>query len=1250
MASQTTPPDRNSSPLHDQPPFSRRRLLGVGSALVAGAAVAGTVGAFGGRAEAAAGAVRAKPVDLSQAHWIWHPDGGRRSGAPAGYRYFRKKFDVSQGEVTDAQFVVTGDDTVDVWLNGQPLAGSPRVAGSWRSALYVDLRSALVPGANVIALASRSAGGHAGVIGHLRVRTTGGTTDLVTDGSWSAGKDVPEGWEQASFAEGGWSAALDRGAYGIAPWYRRVGVPELAGASPLRVAGCTVEHRIRPMGVDAARPRFAWKLDSSAGQQRQAAYQIQVSSTRAGIGDVWDSGRVTSGQQLAIPYGGPGLVGLTRYHWRVRVWDTQGRAGAWSAPQWFETGLLAAAAEWRAAFIGQPATPDLTGAAWIWYPEGDPAAGLPVETRYFRRTFTLTGPPAGATLVVTGDDTADVWVNGTQVSTSPRVTDSWKSAALVDVTAHLTSGSNTIAIATQNTTDSPTAMIAKLTVADGSTVVTDTSWKSNKDAPAGWNTPGFDDSDWLAARAVAPYGSGPWGANVHVVKPAPLLRKAFTVRQKVASARLLTTALGLHETRLNGRKVGSDVLAPGWTDYGKRLQYKVFDVTAQIRQGGNALAAWLGNGWYSGSLGFAGSQKYGSQPWYSAQLLITFTDGSTQLVTTDGTWKVNTGAIRADDLYHGETFDARLDISGWDGAGFDDSGWATAAVSGEATPHLVAQVDNGVTVQREFRPAAITQPQTGVWIFDMGQNFTGWNRIALTGAAGTTVTLRHGEVLNPDGTLYTTNLRSAQATDRFTLAGTGRTETYEPRFTVHGYRYVEVTGLPTDFTPDKDTLTGRAVWTDAAQPGTFSTSDPLINQLQHNIVWGERSNMLSIPTDCPQRDERLGWTGDIAAFCATSTFNLDNHAFLAKFVDDLMDAQQPNGAFTDVAPAVISGSGTAGWGDAGTIIPYTLWQRYGDLHLVDQHFTAMAKWVDYLRSTAGTDLIRDQQTFGDWLNVNDNTAQNLICTAFFAWSARLVSRMAAATGRAAQATSYGQLADQVAEAFTGRFVTADGTVSGNTQTGYVLALAFELLPASLVQPAADKLAAKVAATNGHLSVGFLGVENLLPVLAAHGHVQTAYQILLQRGFPGWGYMIDQGATTIWERWDGIRTDGSFNDPGMNSFNHYGLGSVGDFLYRHVGGLGPGSPGYASLRIAPQPGGGLTSASSTYETPFGTARSEWSVSAGQLTLHVTVPTGAHAAVTVPTSQPQSIAAPAQAVPAGAATYYLPAGQYIFTAAR
>ncbi|GAA3351878.1 family 78 glycoside hydrolase catalytic domain [Amorphoplanes nipponensis] len=1173
-----------------------------------------------------AAALVTTPVSLTGAHWIWFAEGDPATTAPAGPRQLRRTFTAPAGPYTDAQLVVTGDDTVDVWLNDTYLAGSPRTADSWRQAIYVDLAAALRPGANTLTIAARNtSAGPAGVLGRVRVASAQGAVELVTDGAWQAANSVPQTWV----------AARDLGAYGTGPWRGDVVAPDPGAGSPVTAAGLTTERRTDPVGLDAARPRFGWRLVSAANGQLQGRYQVTVGTSPGGA-DVWDSGQVASGQSVDVAYGGPALTSNRTYHWRVRVWDAQGRPGPWSAPARFDTGLFDPATEWRADFIGGPAAPGLAGAEWIWYPEGDPAVTAPAAQRFFRRTFDLPAVTA-STLVVTGDDTADVWVNGSPVSTSRRVTDSWQRATTVDVTAQLRAGPNTIAIAATNSTAGPASIIAGLT-SGATTVATGGTWKASQSGPAGWEQPGFADSGWPAARVTAAYGAGPWGAQVTVPNPAPYLSKGFSVARPVARARLFVTALGLHDTYLNGEKVGAERLAPGWTDYRKRLQYRAYDVTASLVPGGNTLGALVGNGWYSGSLGFAGSRRYGTSPWYSAQLSIEYADGTRAEVRTDGSWSATASVIVADDLYHGEDQDARIRP----GAG------ATVTVRTDARPRLVAQVDPGVTVQQQLRPRSLTQPKPGVWIADLGQNFAGWNRLTAAGPAGTRVTLRHGEILNADGTLYTANLRAAQATDTFTLAGTGAPEVFEPHFTVHGYRYVEITG----FTPTPDSLTGLAAWTDGAGTGTFTTGDPLVNQVQHNILWGARSNLLSIPTDCPQRDERLGWTGDIAAFGATSTFGFDTHGLLSKFADDLVDAQRADGAFTDVAPAVIDGAGKAGWADAGVIVPYTVWQRYGDLSVVDEHFAAMAKYVDYLRSTAGADLIRDHETYGDWLNVDDNTPNDVSSTAFFGWSARLLSRMAAATGRTAAAAAYGTLADQVAAAFTGRFVAADGTVGSDSQTGYVLALAFGLVPPDRQQAVADRLAAKVAARDGHLSVGFMGVENLLPVLAEHGHLATAYRILQQPGYPGWGYMAARGATTIWERWDGIRPDGSLQDAGMNSFNHYGLGSVGDWLYRTVGGVAPAAPGYRQVLIAPKPGGTVTSATAALQTRYGPTRSEWSRSGATLTLKVVIPPNATATVQVPAPSAAAVTAPAEAVPqgygGGSASYSLPSGSYTFTA--
>ena len=1216
----------------------RRRLTPIVAALTLAASIPlHTTTVSIAQAAPARAALVSTPVSLGGAHWIWYPEGNAAASAPVATRYLRRTFTAPAGPYSDAQLVVTGDDTVDVWLNGSYLAGSTRAAGSWKQAQYVDLAGALRSGSNTLVIAARNSGGSAGVLGRVHLAAPGGTVDLVTDAAWQAAQTVTEDFS------GAWTNARDLGAYGVGPWKSGVRSPE-AAASAVTVAGLTTEHLVNPVGIDATEPRFGWRLVSAAAGATQGRYQIQVSTGPAAAA-VWDSGRVASTQSTDVPYAGPALESNRTYYWRVRVWDGQGRRSPWSARARFDTGLYAG---WPAGFIGSPGTANVTGASWIWYPEGDPSSSAPAATRYFRRTFSLASIER-ATLVVTGDDTADVWVNGTSVSTSPRVTDSWKRAATVDVTTFLHSGANTIAISATNTSAGPAGVIAKLTVGS-TTLTTDATWKAAQSGPSGWEQPAFDDSGWPAAKALAAYGAGPWGSQVVAPSPAPYLRKGFSVAKPVARARLFATALGLHDTYLNGARVGTERLAPGWTDYAKRLQYRAYDVTGSLRRGSNALGAVLGNGWYSGNIGFAGSQRWGTSPWYSAYLVIEYTDGTSSVVQTDSSWKTAPGAILSDDLYAGEDQDARLTPAGWSAPGFDDSAWSAAVVKTGALPAIVAQVDPGVTVQQELRPVTISQPKPGVWVADLGQNFAGWDRLRVRGLAGTKVTLRHAEILNADGTLYTANLRAAQATDTFTLAGTGADEVFEPRFTVHGYRYVELTGFPG--TPTADSITGLAAWTNGAETGTFSTSDPLINQVQHNILWGARSNLLSIPTDCPQRDERLGWTGDIAAFAATSTFNFDTQGLLDKFADDLTDAQHADGAFTDVAPDVLGWAGKAGWGDAGVIVPYTLWQRYGDLRVVDEHFAAMSHWVDYLRSTAGADLIRNQDTYGDWLNVNDNTANDLTSTAFFGWSARLVSRMAAATGRTAEAATYGTLADQIAAAFTSKFVAADGTVGSNSQTGYVLALAFGLVPNDRVQAVADRLAAKVAERDGHLSVGFMGVENLLPVLADHGHLDTAYQILRQGDYPGWGYMSSRGATTIWERWDGIKTDGTLQDPGMNSFNHYGLGSVGDWLYRSVGGVAPASPGYREILIAPKPGGDLTTATSDLTTAYGRTLSSWSKNGLSLTLRVIVPPNATATVRVPAGSAAAVTAPAQAVPVGyangAASFALPSGSYTFTA--
>ena len=700
-------------------------------------------------------------------------------------------------------------------------------------------------------------------------------------------------------------------------------------------------------------------------------------------------------------------------------------------------------------------------------------------------------------------------------------------------------------------------------------------------------------------------------------QPAPYLRKSFTVDRPVASARVYSTALGVYELRLNGQKVGNDLLAPGWTDYAQRVQYQTYDVTQQLRQGSNAIGALLGLGWYAGHTANVGARVYGETPAFLAQLEITYTDGTTARVVTDGTWKVSVGAVRAADFLMGEHHDARLEPVGWDTPGYLDAAWAPVAVSGpvgDVGGTLVAQADPPVQALAELPAVARTSPAAGTYIFDLGQNFAGVVRLKVNGPSGTTVQLRHGEVLNPNGTLYVANLRGAKQTDSYTLAGGGQ-EVWQPRFTSHGFRYVEVTGYPG--VPGLDAVTGVAIGNATPDTGTFTSSDPQLNQLQSNIRWGQRSNFLSVPTDCPQRDERGGWTGDTQIFARTAAFNADVSNFYTKWLRDLNDAQRTTGSYTDIAPYVSEAIGSPGWGDAGVVVPWQMYLAYGDTAMIDEHWSGMTRWVEYLR-TNSTGLIRPAVGYGDWLNHGDDTPKDLIATAYFAHSSRLVARMAEATGRTDDAAKYHELADAVRTAFQGRYVGDDGTVSGGSQTSYVLALSMDLVPEPLRQAAAARLVELVEGRDWHLSTGFLGTRDLMHVLTQTGHGEVAYRLLNQRDFPSWRYMIERGATTMWERWDGIRVDGSFQAQDMNSFNHYAYGAVGEWLYRRVAGLeiDPSKPAYHHTIIDPQPGGGLTAARATYDSAYGLVASGWRSDGERFELDVTIPANTTATLRIP----------------------------------
>jgi len=711
-----------------------------------------------------------------------------------------------------------------------------------------------------------------------------------------------------------------------------------------------------------------------------------------------------------------------------------------------------------------------------------------------------------------------------------------------------------------------------------------------------------------------------------VSNPAPMLRREFVVSKKVASARAYVTAHGLYEAEINGQGVGDQLFTPGWTAYDERLQYQTYDVTALLRKGANALGVTLGDGWYRGYLGWQESKGvYGKRLGLLLQIRIVYTDGSEEIVGTDDQWKAATGPILTSDIYMGEAYDARLERPGWSQAGYDASAWSGVRAVDRSKDVLVAPEAPPVKRIEEIVPTVVTTPG-GDTVFDMGQNMVGWVRLAVEGDAGTTVTLRHFEVLDKDGNVYTANLRKATQAVAYTLAG-GGPEVFEPHFTFQGFRYVAVSGLPGEPSPEQ--LTGVVIHSDFAPAGTFTCSEPLLNQLQQNIRWGQKGNFLDVPTDCPQRDERLGWTGDAQAFAPTACFNADVSGFFAKWLKDLAADQQSSGAVPHVIPNVLShgkdtgGSASAGWADAAVVVPWVHYLAYGDPGILENQYPSMKAWVDYQKRQSGDRYIWDEDfTFGDWLAFNTTrsdypgatTDKDLVATAYFAHSTDLLSRAATVLGKDEDAATYRQLFERIREAFAAEFVTANGRLASNTQTAYALALAFDLLPDDLRADAARRLAEDVR-TFGHITTGFLGTPLICPVLSDHGYWDEAFMLLNRKEYPSWLYPVTQGATTIWERWDGQKPDGTFQDVGMNSFNHYAYGAIGEWLYTRVAGIriDEDHPGYAHVIIDPHPGGGLTEARATHQSPYGEVVSEWTMADGAMTLEVAVPPNATATV-------------------------------------
>ncbi|WP_199808902.1 MULTISPECIES: family 78 glycoside hydrolase catalytic domain [Streptomyces] len=1006
---------------------------------------------------------------------------------------------------------------------------------------------------------------------------------------------------------------------------------------PLTVKALSVNGRANPVGIGGEDPVLGWQLASVRRATMQKACEIQVGRT-PGSADVWSSGKVKSGRQVGVRYDGPGLKAATRYHWRVRVWDDKGVASRWSADAYFETGLLDTG-DWDGAqWIARPEAPseldkwtDYT--ATVEFKLDSAAFGMflrasDVSNGYMWQ-FNATGPtpilrlhkqdkgnytvvrevdlaPFGFTnaSLLAGRHTVRYDVVGTTIKTTldgkpvSSFTDSTFTKGYIGFRTHACCG------------ERGTVYDAVVTGTDGSTLL-DTDFASGRNP--------FTDGEIVDSALVV---SGTTDAlHGPAVRPLPLLRKDFATKsgKKVASARVYASALGLYALQINGRPVGDQVLAPGWTDYHKRIQSQTYDVTKLLEGGDNVIGASLADGWWAGKVGLGWSRQYGDTPALVAKMRITYTDGSVQWIATDGSWMASEGPYVKADLQDGETYDARLEPPGWSRPGFDDATWEPAASLESRTALLVAQSDDPVRRTQVLQARKMTEPTAGTHVYDLGQNMVGVSRLTLTGSAGQTVKIRYAEVLNKNGTLYTDNFRSAKVTDRYVFDKSG-TVTYEPAFTQHGFRYIEITGVSEP--PALADVKGVVWGSDLPSTGTLKTSDSMLNQLVSNISWSQRGNFLSIPTDTPARDERLGWTGDISLFAPTANYLVDTRAFLSHWMADVRNSQYANGDLPAVVPTPQGqfGESGVGWSDVMITVPYSVWRSYDDTRILRENYPAMRKFFQFVRDSAGPDLLEPGRTTfftNDWLHLDDPTEQGILGTAYYAENARMMAEVAEALGDDAAASDYGKLSADIRDAFTKAYVAADGTVKGNSQTGYAMALGMDLVSdPALLGKVGEKFVAKLALTDDHLRTGFIGTPLLLPALSKIGRDDLAYRMLLHKDYPSWGYEVANGATTMWERWNSIMPDGSFGPVDMNSFNHYAYGAVGDWMFQNIGGLSAIEPGYQRSRIAPVPGGDLTEGSGSLKTVYGLLSSRWGTRDGAVDLKVTVPVNTVAEVHVP----------------------------------
>lgn len=914
-----------------------------------------------------------------------------------------------------------------------------------------------------------------------------------------------------------------------------------------------------PISFGDRTPQFSWKLPAGVGVKSQSAYRIVCDSQPEDLHDnpgLWDSGWVQSDQTLFIDYEGKPITSGDRVYWSVQFKDQDGRASKWGEPAYFEMGLL---------------DQDDWSAEWIFRncPEPKPSEKLEIVKAIYGALDSDEKQRIDVTEVLR----KKIKNNGLRIRVN-------NSLAGDPAPGHVKQVKVDYIVNEKKTS---------VTVKENNILL-------------------------IPLREES--------------APSPYLRREFSVNGNVEKARLYATAYGLTELYLNGNRIGDDYFIPGWTEYKKRLHVHTFDITNAIQQGQNTIGAILGIGWHPWSLGFrTKSNPNGDKQELLCQLSITYADGSRQIISSDKSWKAANGPILSSTIYDGERYDARKELGNWSSPGYNDKNWqAVQARSIDEGVALDPLPNPPVRKIEELTPITVNEPAPDRHVFDLGQNMVGWARISVPGHPGQKITMRFAEMLNDDGTIYTENLRSAKATDEYICKGSG-TETWEPRFTFHGFRYIELSGFPKGTKPQKQWVTGVVLHNEMRPTGTFTSSHKKLNKLQSNIRWGQKGNFLAVPTDCPQRDERLGWTGDAQVFTSTANYNFDTLAFFAKWCQDMRDSQFSNGGIPYVIPNVLGQGAGSGWHDAAVVVPWEVYKSFGYRRILEDNYDMMKRSVSfYDKSDHTKDFIYNGDSFGDWLQPyqlskgnRGDIPRDLIGTAYFAHDADLVSRIADILAKPDDVAEYQTLYRSVSSAFAKKFFDGNGklTTRHETQTGYLLALAFDLLPEEQRQPAFDNLVRLITKeASGSLRTGFLGTPLINPTLTRFDRNDLAYSVLFNDRYPGWFFSIDQGATTMWERWNSYTKADGFGDRGMNSFNHYAYGAIGEWMYETIAGLSAAQPGYKHLLIAPEPGGDLTEASATLETPYGIAKSTWVRTPGKLSINITVPPNTTATVYVP----------------------------------